>query len=1246
MPRPSKTFVGLLASFLREPRLQQPDRHPLRATRWKFAYEQLEDWTLLTATLYIDYGDRFPGGVLNTTVGELNSHVFNGQNINGPRLTDATGSNYANGTAVQMTSFNTLYPGANGASMRAIMDAIVQRVYAPYDVTVVDLTADFQNVNGHMVRAAANLDDVAATLSANSGDPKHFNSYVFVSQDLIGASNDNPATFATNGYGGLANGLNIGGNKNNSNTALVLLIGAGDGALFHGDQIAHESGHLFGFAHVYRQDTGNPPPASLGTYGPQLDQLESSDLMSYLAYNGFDVFSRVPVMKGDGNTNSNTLVNTPTPYDHLVADANVGASNMEYVTGTGANDIITITKTGATTANVTVQPFSDTTYTTPINFPGSASASYSYSIDLTKPLVIEGIGGNDRFVLDGDLGTTISVRGAAGTDSLVVLGKGAANGTYTPGTNDVNAIDGNPDRRGTVVIGATTINFQEFDPNSTVTVSNLVNFTLTTPAAPVGGSGGNILTIASGGPGQSRIGGSTSGVPIVPLLFSDVTSFTVDTATNNAASPDDTITLASPLVATGLKNFTINTGAGDDTFIADANFALPVPGGQFTYNAGPETTASGDNLIVNATGTSVGAFNPDGGTDNNGVFTEDGTNLVTTDLERAEVQGFTSFVLTTPNDADVMTITPDLTGNGLLGENKIAGSSGGVAFSTLSFYKTTNFTIDSLSKKVGGLRGDRYTVNNPGGPALEAEGLQNFTINSGPGNDLLTVNAGDFRLPVAGGKFTFNAGSGAFNDGTLESNVRGLISLDRVVVNANVDFTLVDKPHTFADNSPIPDDTSSGQDLSISNPGTGSGLGTLTMFGVESAVLTGGLATKMMDASAFNGAVVLHSGGGTTTLIGGSGDNVLYGGAGTDTLIAGPGRPDGHNNVLIGGGGVNVLIGGSGNETFIANPGAGTTTMLGGSGRNTFRIINPAGTVTAPIGGFEVIGGAGASKNELTITGGGSLNFTEVYMVGTFPAAPGVTISTLSSLGLDVPSALLTTQFNGEITTSDSFSGPTAPVTQSIRVAGLGAIIDDVTVKSLKALATPGAQPISAGGSNLSGGLLKLTTSEGAFTPVTFTNKLNVGVYGQGGAVVLSFPTIMMASVAPAAASAPPSEPAAQTVAAPPVVGPVAPPVAAPVAPFVVPTVAVTNPFLNATALKNPFLRATAFANPFARPTAAFSRLTLGKAVFRPTITRVPARFPSAVNPTARFAPAANRFSIPAAARFAAPRALSFRRTV
>jgi hypothetical protein len=135
--------------------------------------------------------------------------------------------------------------------------SLVRRFYEPLDITVVELTATAQNVNGHMVQAAANLNEVSDTLGVNEGDAKNNDGYVLVGLISIGASGDNPVFFASNGYGGIATGTDIGSANNNDGSALVLLRpvpGPGGAPLysaqFLGDQVAHEAAHTFGLRHT------------------------------------------------------------------------------------------------------------------------------------------------------------------------------------------------------------------------------------------------------------------------------------------------------------------------------------------------------------------------------------------------------------------------------------------------------------------------------------------------------------------------------------------------------------------------------------------------------------------------------------------------------------------------------------------------------------------------------------------------------------------------------------------------------------------------------------------------------------------------------------------------------------------------------------------------------------------------------------------------------------------------------------
>src|SRR5262249_31388838 len=156
---------------------------------------------------------------------------------------------------------------------------------------------------------------------------------------------------------------------------------------------------------------------------------DMSDMMQYLSpldgegqANGSSVFfNRVPTiadympvtfddptydtLEGARGTNG--------PFNQFVADPDVGQNpNLEFVTGTGANDIITIKRASSTTATVSVQPFSDIGFTQPIQIPGApGTTTYKYTINLTKTILVDGGLGDNTYNIDPSLGVDVRVRG-------------------------------------------------------------------------------------------------------------------------------------------------------------------------------------------------------------------------------------------------------------------------------------------------------------------------------------------------------------------------------------------------------------------------------------------------------------------------------------------------------------------------------------------------------------------------------------------------------------------------------------------------------------------------------------------------------------------------------------------------------------------------------------------------------------------------------------------------------------------
>lgn len=552
------------------------DRRRGPARRPRLAVTPLESRLTPTATLYVDFGDAFPNGSLTgATVFDFITKTT------GP--TDEPFDNPAG--ALQLDSFASIYgTGPAAAQVRADVMTLVRRYFEPFDVTVVDLGAAPQDVNGHTVQPAASLDDAAATLAANDADPKPHDAYVFVSRFLIDGVNAFPAG------GGLASNLDVYGYNSFDGSAAVGLADAPAlGAFALGQEVVREAGRLFGLLDVYRSPPGSGPVVNIPGTATDAEVLYRSEGMSGSEDPaGFGAFLRYPTIaayplgniddQNPGAIDYNTLsgFQADSTAWQLLTDGEVGPGGTEYVTGTGAHDIITITRGVEGEGVVAVQAFTSPAYTPGSAIPvpgGGGTTTYTYTIDLSKPLTIDAGAGDDRIVLAADLGTAITVRGMQGTDSLVVVGDGTGSATYTPGTNTASGLDGNPDFRGTVTAGATTINFQEFDPASRVTINAVPTVTL------VGTDADDAFTVAGAG-GTVQATGTVAGVPFVPLTVPAATALAIaaaggtDTLTGDNAGRTYTITgpgagTVSGLVTggfSGVENLVGGTGADTFTF--------------------------------------------------------------------------------------------------------------------------------------------------------------------------------------------------------------------------------------------------------------------------------------------------------------------------------------------------------------------------------------------------------------------------------------------------------------------------------------------------------------------------------------------------------------------------------------------------------------------------------------------------------------------------------------------------------
>ena len=542
------------------------------------------------AYLFIDYGDRFPLAGLNTTTGALNE-AANANNpddvVLGPTLPDKTG-NFDPAAKLNIGAASV------SAADRATILAFNRRLYAPFDITVVELGAQtVATADGRFVRGAASLNDAVTTLRAGNAALK--DAYVFVgvfttNQGTANQFTEDGSRFIGTSPGagfGVASDLTTASNKHDD-----FAVALSNNGLTVNDielTVAHEAGHQFGLQHAVTDQIGTDPIPRI---------LHASEAMSYVARTPAVFFSRYPVIRGDSNSVVGPDGNPAnyddlearrgkfTPYDQLVDDPGVGANpNFTFVSGTGGNDRIAIRRTGANQALVTVQSFYLSNYSpfSAIEVPGTQTAGsiYSYTIPLDRTILVYGGTGSDEITVDGDLGVNVDVRGmsdtipqfnlASGTNTLIVNGQGAPTATFVPDSQNRFNVDMVSSLKGTLSIGKTTISFESSSTKGLVRVNNVGTVTFVSPG------GVDNLSLTSGAV-PTLSGTVNSGVRSLSLGLDKVGQLFVDGSTNDTDATSDKfgVDLSAGAATTSLLGgVTFNGGAGNDsiTVVGDNNYA-------------------------------------------------------------------------------------------------------------------------------------------------------------------------------------------------------------------------------------------------------------------------------------------------------------------------------------------------------------------------------------------------------------------------------------------------------------------------------------------------------------------------------------------------------------------------------------------------------------------------------------------------------------------------------------------------
>jgi Ca2+-binding RTX toxin-like protein len=231
--------------------------------------------------------------------------------------------------------------------------------------------------------------------------------------------------------------------------------------------------------------------------------------------------------------------------------------------------------------------------------------------------------------------------------------------------------------------------------------------------------------------------------------------------------------------------------------------------------------------------------------------------------------------------ADTNTLVASGNVNFTLTNSSLTGA-GTDALANLQIANLTGGT-SSNSFTVSGWSGSGTLIGGGGSDTVVASRDANFTLSDTEltaSNGLSMTLAGIGIASLGGGLsnniFMVSAWTGS---GTLN----GSIGTDQIVAVRDTDMTLTN--------------------TSLMAPG----VGTLTLYGVETANLIGGAAANKLIANQFTlGSVTLQGNGGNDVLIGGSQNDSLIGGPGGDLLIGGAGT-----DTLDGGAGDDILIGGT-----------------------------------------------------------------------------------------------------------------------------------------------------------------------------------------------------------------------------------------------------------------------------------------------------------------------------------------------
>lgn len=338
-----------------------------------------------------------------------------------------------------------------------------------------------------------------------------------------------------------------------------------------------------------------------------------------------------------------------------------------------------------------------------------------------------GLGPNDHLILDDQLDANNDNYFL--TDTTFNKFNFLGTLTYDSSVN-ILTLDAN-DQNNTVFVDATPVdtqvNINGRDGNDRVVVGNGdIDTNIRGDVSVQGGSGNDDLLLSDSLDGVGNDTYTLTATTFDKTSYAGTLDYSfIEAITLDANGFDNAIDIDSTSPTTPI---TVDGNDGTDTFNVNAP-----PSSMVTLNGGDPVTSPGDSMTVIGTPTSVGTYLPSSLVPGEGIVEVDGQLILFTGLEPITASVFDSFTLMTPNSDDQLSINEVVPG-----QNIITGSSGGVAFESLSFFDITRFIVDMAANDVA-TAADRLTLS---AGDMPASGVELLVVNAGIGSNLLLAASG------------------------------------------------------------------------------------------------------------------------------------------------------------------------------------------------------------------------------------------------------------------------------------------------------------------------------------------------------------------------------------------------------------------------------------------------------------------------------------------------------------------------